>query len=378
MNFDLTEEQLLLQASVARFVDERYGLDKRKTYLATADGFSRENWSLLAELGVLALNLPEHYGGLALGAVESMLVMEQFGRGLVVEPYVSTVVMGARVLLHAGGRSATALLPQVASGELQLALAVAEPQGRYALNHVGTIAKPTSGGFVLNGRKTAVLHGASADTLIVSARVSGSIRDFGGVALFAVPRETAGLEIKTYRLADGQPAAEVTFRDAHVPADTMFADEGSGYAIVETVAAETALALCCEAVGAMQALFDITVEYAKTRQQFGVPIGSFQALQHRLADAYTKLELARSLVYRGMLFPNAGRQAWMHSVAGIKAFVGEVALAIGHEAIQLHGGMGMTDELIVSHYHKRLFVIHSWFGDPATHWARHADLARAS
>jgi alkylation response protein AidB-like acyl-CoA dehydrogenase len=378
MNFDLTEEQSLLKGSLEKFVADRCALDQRKRYLAEPDGYSAENWRLLAELGVLALNLPEDYGGLGLGAVESMLAMDQLGRGLVVEPFVSTIVLGARFLTHAGSDAQKAdWLPRVAAGEAKLALAQAEAQGRYSLTHVATSATPAPGGYLLNGQKIAALHAQSADALVVVARSSGPVRSSDGVSLFLVPGDAPGLSRVDYRLADGQAASDVTLRNVHVTADALIGPLGEGFGALETVVGEALLALSAEAVGAMSAVFDATLDYVKTRKQFGQPIGAFQAIQHRMADCYMAVEQARSLVLKGFLHRYPSRSAWLAGVTGIKAFVSEAGLKVSQEAIQFHGGMGVTDELIVSHYHKRLLVIAALFGDVATTYARYGALAKA-
>ena len=347
MNFDLNEDQALLKASVERFVADRYGgdIERRRGYLRQASGFSPDNWRILAELGVLALPFAEHDGGLGGGPVELMTVAEVLGDGLVVEPWLTGSVLAGSLIADAGspGQKA-AWLPAVIDGRARIALAQAEHDGRYALDFAATSVRNGR----LTGRKTFALGAPGADALIVTAR------DDDGVGLYLVRTDAGGIDVRPYRLADGSLAGEVALREA--AAEPL----PGGMAALAAATLRTILAACGELVGLAGLLHRTTVEYARTRRQFGVPIGSFQSLQHRMVDDYAALEQARSMSYRAALLPTA------QQVAGAKAFVSEAATRIAHSAVQIHGGMGMTDELLVGHALKRVMLLARLFGDAST------------
>jgi alkylation response protein AidB-like acyl-CoA dehydrogenase len=368
VNFDLDEDQRLLQATVERFVADAYAgdVERRRHYLAEPAGFSAVNWRALADLGLLALPFRAPEGGLGGGPVELIVAAEALGRGLVVEPWLDAVVIAGSLLDRAGTPAQRAeWLPQIMAGGARLALAHAERTARYELGVVGAIAQPTTGGYALSGGKTFVLHGPEASAYIVSAR------DERGIGFFLVPVAAKGVEARRYTLVDGTPAHELTFHAVQVPAEARLA---GGLEALEDVAATAALAASAEMLGLMSLLFDTTLAYAKTRRQFGVPIGSFQVLQHRLVDAYAAVEQARSMLYRAALASPAA-PGWRQQTAGAKAFVSEAAIAVGHTAIQIHGGMGMTDELLVGHAHKRILLLATLFGDPAAQLRRYRQAA---
>jgi len=377
MDFRLSDEQQQLRDTLARFVQKDYAFDKRKAILKSKEGISREAWKQLADMGLTALGLPEAHGGLPGTAVDTMVVMEVFGRGLVVEPYLATVVLGAGLVARAGSEAQQqALLPEVVAGERLLALAHDEPGSRYELEHVTTAAKKDPGAgsgehYVLNGAKTVVLHGAQADTLVVSARTGGKERDARGISLFLVERKATGVAVRGYPTHDGQRAAEVTLRNVR---GELLGKEGQGHALLEHAQARGIAALCAEAVGNMAALVEITLSYIKTRKQFGVPIGSFQALQHRMADMVMAVEQARSMMVLAAAKADAADAAERRrALSAAKALIGQAGRFVGQQAVQLHGGIGVTDEANVSHYFKRLTLINATFGDADHHLGRFSD-----
>ena len=374
MDFRLSDEQQQLRDTLTRFVAKDYSFEKRKAILKGKDGISTDAWKQFADMGLTALGISEENGGLGGNAFDTALVMETFGRGLVVEPYVATMVLGASLLAAAGSAAQKSLLAKVAEGSLLLALAHEETGARYELAHVTATAKKDSSGYVLNGAKTVALHGAQADTLIVSARTSGAENDASGITLFLVDRKAAGLTVRDYPTHDGQRAADVKFANVKVAADARLGAEGAGAALLEHAIQRGCAAICAEAVGCMGALNEITLAYIKTRKQFGVPIGSFQVLQHRMADMLMMTEQARSMMYLAASMADSGdAAARRRAISAAKALVGQAARYVGQQAVQLHGGIGVTDEVNVSHYFKRLTLINATFGDADTHLARFSD-----
>lgn len=369
MRFTFTEEQRLLEDSVRRFVTRDYTFEKRRAILASPQGWSRAVWQALAELGLLALNVPEEQGGLDAGAVETMLVMDAMGQGMVVEPYLASAVFATWLIRSAGSSAQQAdLLAPLATGEAIATVAHAEPGARYELARVETRAAHSGDGYRLSGRKANVLHGGSADWLLISARTGGEVADADGISLFAVKRDTPGLEIKSYRTIDGRLEAEVLLRDVSVPSAARLGDKGTAHAAIERAHDVALAALCGEAVGAMKALLDATGEYLRTRRQFGQPIGRFQALQHRAAEMLMHYEQAKSMTYFAAIRSRDGERMERRRVlSGAKVTVSKACRFIGQQAVQLHGGMGMTDELNVSHYFKRLTAIELSFGDTDSH-----------
>ena len=375
MDFDLTEEQSLLRDSVDRFIADRYDFESRKRFMAEPEGYSRENWRQFAELGLLAIPFAEEHGGIGGGAVETMLVMEAFGRGIVIEPYLSTVALGGGLLRHGASEAQKAeLLPQVAGGELTLAFAQVERGSRYDLHDVSTTARQDGDGFVLTGEKGVVLHGDTANKLLVTARTAGSRRDRDGIGLFLVDAKAPGVSRRGYATQDGMRAAEISLDNVRVGPEAAIGDPEAGLPIVERVVDEAIAAVSAEAIGVMDRLRELTVEYMKTRKQFGVPIGSFQVLQHRAADMVVMIEQARSMAfYATMASAVENPVERSHAVSAAKVQIGRSGRFVGQGAIQLHGGVGVTQEYAVGHYFKRITMIDTAFGDADHHLSRVAD-----
>lgn len=352
MNFELNEDQLLLKNLTEQFVADRYDLAKRAAYQESAGGFSRENWALLAELGLLALPFAEADGGLGGGMVEIITVMETLGSGLVAEPVLSDLLLAGALIAEAGTQAQKAAwLPRIMNGEARVALAHFEQGARYDLDHVGARSQADGDGFRIDGEKTLVLAGAEADAYLVSARDGEDVR------FHIVPADAPGLRRRDYRLVDGSVASEL--RLLSVPAAERL---DGGMTIFAKVADRARIAASAEMIGIMSMLFQATLDYVRTRKQFGVAIGGFQAVQHRLADLYTALELSRSQLYRAAL-ADGDDQERARAVAGAKSYIGASAIQLGEECIQFHGGMGTTDELIIGHGHKRLLLLATLLGD---------------
>jgi pimeloyl-CoA dehydrogenase small subunit len=365
MDFDLTEEQRMLGDSVNRLVADAYDdFEKRKAYRAEPAGYAAANWAAMAEMGLLGLPLTEEQGGFGGGPVETMIVMEAIGRGLVVEPYLATVVLGLGLLRRTGADPD--LLAGVAAGEVTLAFAHQERQARHDLHDVATTARQEGDAWRLDGAKGVVLHGDSAARILVSARLSGARRDRDGIGLFLLDPAAQGVTRRGYATQDGLRAAEIVLEAA--PA-TLLAE--NALPLIELVADEAIAALCAEAVGAMEALRDLTVDYLKTRQQFGTAIAAFQALQHRAADMLVATEQARSMtMYAAMMVGHPDPAARATALSAAKALVGRLADQLGKEAIQLHGGIGVTEEYKAGHYFKRLSMLGVLFGDTDHHLRR--------
>lgn len=372
MDFDLSEEQRLLKDSVDGLLADSYDFDQRKKYAAEKGGWSKTVWNKLAEQGLLGLPFPEADGGFGAGGVETAIVMEALGKALVIEPYLSTVILGGGFLRHGGSAAQkTAHVPSIIDGSKTLAFAQLEKNSRYNLADVTTTAKKKGSGWVIDGEKFVVLHGETADTLIVTARTKGSQRDRNGVGVFLVPANAKGVTVKGYATQDGMRAADIRFEGVEVGADAVIGDAENGLPLVERVVDEARVAMCAEAVGAMDESLKSTVEYLKTRKQFGVTIGNFQTLQHRAADMFVALEQARSMsIFATMAsdFEDAAERA--KAVAAAKVQIGKSLKFVGQQSIQLHGGVGMTMELKIGHYFKRLTMIESTFGDTDYHLRR--------
>ncbi|UZE50842.1 pimeloyl-CoA dehydrogenase small subunit [Rhodopseudomonas sp. P2A-2r] len=372
MDFDLSEEQRLLKDSVDGLLKASYDFDSRKKYRAEKGGWSRTIWSKLAEQGLLGLPFAEEDGGFGAGALETMIVMEALGKALVVEPYLATVVLGGGFLRRGGSaEQKAAYIPAIIDGSKTLAFAQLEKNSRYDLSDVTTSAKKTANGWTIDGEKFVVLNGDSADTLIVSARTAGGQRDRGGIGLFLVPANAKGVSIKGYPTQDGLHAADISFTAVEVGADAAIGDPANALSLIETVVDDARIALCAEAVGEMDESLNRTVEYLKTRKQFGVAIGSFQVLQHRAADMFVAVEQARSMAMFATMasdFDDAGERA--NAVSAAKVQIGKSLKFVGEQSIQLHGGIGMTMEASIGHYFKRLTMIENTFGDVDFHLRR--------
>jgi pimeloyl-CoA dehydrogenase small subunit len=372
MDFDLSEEQRLLKESVDGLLTDAYDFEQRKKYMKEKGGWSPAIWSKLAEQGLLGLPFAEAEGGFGAGAVETMIVMEALGKALVLEPYLATVVIGGGFLRHGGSAAQKAAhISSIIDGSRTFAFAQLEKNSRYDLFDVTTSAKTKGDGWVIDGEKFVVLNGENADTLIVTARTKGGQRDKAGIGVFLVPANAKGVTRKAYPTQDGLHAADITFTGVEVGADAVIGDPGNGLSLIERVVDDARTALCAEAVGLMDESLKTTVEYIKTRKQFGVAIGSFQSLQHRAADMFVALEQARSMSLFATMaadFDNAKERAT--AVAAAKVQIGKSGRFIGQQSIQLHGGIGMTMEAKIGHYFKRLTMIENSFGDTEYHLRR--------
>jgi len=369
MDFALTEEQQILRHSIERLFADHYAFDARKRYMQEPDGWSRAMWTRYAELGLLGLPFDEEYGGSAGGPVETMIVMEQIGRALVLEPYFATVVLGGG-LIRAGGSEAlqSEIILPIAAGELSLSFAHAERQSRYDLSDVATTARRDGAGYVLDGAKTLVLHGDTAEKFIVSARLSGARNERNGLALFLVDATAPGISVRGYPTVDGLRAAEVSLSNVRVEAAAAIGEPGAAFPLIERITDAAIAALCAEAVGAMAAMQESTVEYMKTRKQFGVTIGSFQVLQHRAAEMLIAVEQARSMAMLATMMAGEedGRER-RQAISAAKVQIGRSGRFVGQQTIQIHGGIGMTMETKVGHYFKRVTTIDTQFGDADHH-----------
>jgi len=374
MDFSLNEIQMMLADSIEKFVTNEYGFESRQKYSASDLGYSQEVWNTFAELGWTAVPFSEEDGGFGGGPIDMMVVMERMGRGLVVEPYLANVVLAGGVLRRVADEAQKSKwLTPLIGGELQTALAFAEPHSRYDIGDVRTVAVTSGDSWTINGTKAYVLNGGNADLLIIPARTSGEQNDTDGITLFAVPSDSKGITIRDYETVDGQHAAEIAFNDVSASSDSIIGDVGGGYSALDAAVGDAILAVCAEAVGIMSVLTEKTIEYSKSRVQFGVPISSFQALQHRMVEMYTACEQSRSLLmWTAMTVANGDEDA-RKSLHSIKYQIGTAGKQVGEEAVQIHGGMGVTWELDVAHYFKRLTAINVMFGNADWHLDRLAD-----
>ncbi|WP_201195584.1 acyl-CoA dehydrogenase family protein [Pseudomonas fluorescens] len=372
MNFDFNEEQRMIKNAVDRLVADRYGFEQRARYLGEADGWSRELWASYAELGLLGLPFAEADGGFAGGPAETMIVMEAVGRGLLLEPYLASVVLAGGLVASAADEEQRAeILPPLIAGERLLAFAHSEAQARYDLADVSTRARRDRDQWVLDGCKRFVLHGDCADQLIVSARVSGERCDADGIALFLVDAKTAGVSCRGYQTQDRLRAADITLNGVRVPLVALLGTSGQALPLIEKAVDGAIAALCAEAVGAMQQAFDMTVEYLKLRKQFGVLIGSFQALQHSAVDMLVMIEQARSMAfYASMMVNDPDAFERRRAMAAAKVQINRSARFVAQQAVQLHGGIGVTEECQVGHFMRRLSMIEILFGDADHHLAQ--------
>ena len=375
MDFNFNEEQTLIQSQVAQFIQRDYEWEKRQVLVASDLGFSSENWKTFAELGWLGISLSEKSGGFGGSALESMIIMEEFGKGLVVEPFLETVILCAGLIDSCGNEEQKAdLLGPVISGEMHLALGFTEPQSRFNLADVTTEAKKKNDDYVVSGFKSVVMNGPNADKLIISARTSGKQNDKEGISLFVIDRNLEGVSLRNYPTVDGRRASEVTLENVIIPSSSLLSEEGKGYQHLEGAIDGATLAICAEAVGAMEVLYKTTVEYTKTREQFGQAIGKFQVLQHRMVDMFMEYEQSKSLLYMATIKNVEGSKDAKKAISGLKYQVGKAAKFIGQQSVQLHGGMGVTEELNVGHFFKRLTTIITIFGNTDYHLKRYSQL----
>src|SRR5581483_11820966 len=365
MGFNYSEEQLLLRDALDKYLQKNYSFEQRRAIIASRNGTSPAVWKGLASMGLLGLLVPEEFGGFDGSAVDVMLVMEAFGRALVVEPYLPTAVLAASTIALGGSPTQReALLPRIADGSMKFAFAHTEPGIRGALSRITTTARQEGGMWLINGAKSVVMHGSAADLLIITARTSGAADSREGISVFFVNPAETGVSGRDYPTYDGMRAAEVLLDHVKISSESLIGVLDDGYALLELVTDRAIAAVCAEAVGCMEALKDATLEYLKTRQQFGVPIGKFQVLQHRMVDMWMSTEQARSMAMLAAVkvdSPDASERR--RGVSAAKEFIGRAGRFVSQQAIQLHGGMGMTDELSVGHYVKRLTAIDTAFGD---------------
>ncbi len=372
MDFDLSEEQRLIEESLDRLIADRYSFEQRQAYGRSAEGWSRELWAQYAGLGLLGLPFAEQYGGSGGGPVETMLAMQAFGRALALEPFFATVVLGGGFLRHGGtAEQCAALIPKIADGTLTLAFAHTERQSRYNLADIATRATRDGAGWVIDGEKGVVLHGDSADQVIVTARTGGERRDRDGIGAFLVDAKAAGVSRRGYPTQDGLRAAEIALARVRVGPEAVLGEPGAALPLIERVVDEGIAALCAEAVGAMAVMHELTVDYLKTRRQFGREIGSFQVLQHRAVDMLVALEQARSMaMFATMMAAEENADERRQALSAAKVQIGRSGRLVGQQAIQLHGGIGMTMEYKVGHYFKRATMIDLMFGDADHHLRR--------
>jgi alkylation response protein AidB-like acyl-CoA dehydrogenase len=379
LNFEFSDEQRQLHDAVERYLGEQYSFERFRSIKESAAGWDRSVWQALADLGVLAITVPAAQGGLGFGPLETLAMMGDCGRSLLLEPVLSSAVIATAVLSPFADESRVAeLLAGMAGGEEIAVLAHFESGARFESQWVTTRAQPSGEGYRLDGHKGVVMHAGAADTLLVSARTAGEAGDAQGVSLFLVPRVTPGVVLDVYPTVDGQRAADVYLNGVELPAGSRLGAAGGALAGVEAALDIGLAALCADAVGVMQAMLDATVDYVRVRQQFGQPIGRFQALQHRIADMLIHVEQARSMSYLAALRCTAADIGERRkALSAAKAVIGQAARFVGQQSVQLHGGMGMTEELKISHWFKRLTAAQIMFGDSDAHLQRYAALAQA-
>ncbi len=377
MDFNLSDEQKMIRDAVEKFVRNDYAFDARRKIVDSKDGFSRDIWQQFAEFGWLGVALPEEYGGFDGSMIETMQVMEPFGSAMVVEPYLSTAVLGGNAINLAGtAEQKQALLPQLIAGELILALAYHEEGSRYNLADVNTKAEKTGNGYTITGGKSVVLAAPWADKFIVSARTSGSPLSEDGISLFLIDAKATGVSVTPYKTMDGSCGGNVRLEGVQVDSGALLGTEGQGLSVLEAVVDMGTAAACAEALGAMQSAYQKTLEYVKTRKQFGVPIGSFQVLQHRLVDMFSAVEMSRSISYMvAMRAASNDPVERKKAVSAAKAYMGDKARFVAQQSVQIHGGVGMTEELDIGHYFRRLTMFGQLFGSTDHHLQRFADLS---
>ena len=375
MDFSFSEEQTLLRNTIQSFIQDNYDFDKRTEIVKSEEGMKIKNWKLFSDLGLLGLPFSEDDGGLGFGPIELMIVVEEFGKGLVVEPYIQTIVTCGGFLKRASEKQRSKYIPKIISGEDIWAFAYAEPQGRYNLNDLTTKASKEGDNYILNGYKCVVSAAPWSKKLIVSARTSGDQRDEEGISLFILDKDSSGISLRDYPTVDGSRASEIILEDVKVSSENLIGEEGKASKLIEQVVDESIAAVCAEAIGAMSVLNETTVEYCKTRKQFGQPIGKFQVLQHRMVDMFMQYEQSVSMTYMVNLKLHEEYSERRKAASGAKVQICKAAKFIGQSAIQLHGGMGMTDELNVGHYFKRLSMIENLFGNIDHHLKKYASTA---
>ena len=375
MDFTFNEEQTMIQDQVEQFIQKEYDWETRQELSNSDLGFGTHNWKTFAELGWLGIAVSEKNGGFGGSSIETMLIMEEFGKGLVVEPFLETVVMSAGILdRHGTDEQKNQALNSVINGEMHLALAYAEPQSRFNLSDVVTEAKEDGDNFVINGFKSVVMNGPSANKIIISARTSGTQLEDKGISLFLVDSDIEGLTKSDYKTVDGRKASDINLENVIVSNSCLIGSLNAGFDILDDAIDRSILAISAEAVGAMEILYKTTVEYTKTREQFGTPIGKFQVLQHRMVDMFMEYEQCKSLLYMATMKNEESAPDAKKAISGLKYQVGKAGKFVGQQSVQLHGGMGVTDELNVGHYFKRLTTIGTIFGNADFHLKQYTSL----
>lgn len=368
MNFELSDEQKMIQQSVERFVQDNYDLNTRISLSSDNLGYSNDYWKSMAELGWLGLPFDESDGGFGGNQIDVLVIMEQFGKGLVLEPYLASVVMGGGALKKGGTESLKKeILPGLVDGTKQLSFAYAEQQSRFDLEDVITSARKEKDTFILNGQKSMVQNAETADHIVIAARTSGGQIDENGITLFLVDASSEGLSMDNFPTVDGLRASEITLKNVSVNANRVVGNVDEGFEILQSVANDAILALSAEAVGAMEVLYKDTVEYTQQREQFDHPMSEFQVLQHRMVDMFMEYEQCKSMLYRATMESVQDPKAAQKTIHGLKHLIGKSGLFVGENAVQLHGGMGVTEELRIGHFFKRLLVIDSMFGNADHH-----------
>ena len=375
MDFTFNEEQTMIQDQVEQFIQKEYDWETRQELSNSDLGFGTHNWKTFAELGWLGIAVSEKNGGFGGSSIETMLIMEEFGKGLVVEPFLETIVMSAGILdKHGTDEQKNEIISSVINGEMHLALAYAEPQSRFNLSDVVTEAKVDGENFVINGFKSVVMNGPSANKIIISARTSGKQLENNGISLFLVDSDIEGLTKSDYKTVDGRKASDINLENVIVSKNCLIGSLNEGFDILDEAIDRSILAISAEAVGAMEILYKTTVEYTKTREQFGTPIGKFQVLQHRMVDMFMEYEQCKSLLYMATMKNEESAPDAKKAISGLKYQVGKAGKFVGQQSVQLHGGMGVTDELNVGHYFKRLTTIGTIFGNADFHLKQYTSL----
>ena len=375
MNFELSEEQKMIQQSVERFVQENYDLTNRVKISSEDPGYSKEYWGSMADLGWLGLAFDEEDGGFGGNQIDTLVLMEQFGKGLVLEPFLANIVLGGGIIKRAASPAIKeSIIPSLMEGKLQITLAYAEEQSRFDIEDVATAAREEDGGFIINGKKSMVLNAESADKIIVVTRTSGSQVDENGISLFIVDASSEGVEKQNFPTVDGLRASEITFEDVKVSSEALVGEKDKGFTILQAVVNDAILALSAEAVGAMEVLYKDTVEYTQQREQFDHALSDFQVLQHRMVDMFMEYEQCKSLLFRATLETVENPDLAQRTVHALKHLIGKSGIFVGESAVQLHGGMGVTEELRIGHFFKRLLVIDSQFGNADFHLDKFTNL----
>lgn len=375
MNFELSEEQKMIQQSVERFVQENYDLTNRVKISSEDPGYSKEYWGSMADLGWLGLAFDEEDGGFGGNQIDTLVLMEQFGKGLVLEPFLANIVLGGGIIKRAASPAIKeSIIPSLMEGKLQITLAYAEEQSRFDIEDVATAAREDDGGFIINGKKSMVLNAESADKIIVVTRTSGSQVDENGISLFIVDASSEGVERQNFPTVDGLRASEITFEDVKVSSEALVGEKDKGFKILQAVVNDAILALSAEAVGAMEVLYKDTVEYTQQREQFDHALSDFQVLQHRMVDMFMEYEQCKSLLFRATLETVEDPDLAQRTVHALKHLIGKSGIFVGESAVQLHGGMGVTEELRIGHFFKRLLVIDSQFGNADFHLDKFTNL----